>query len=599
MTGWPPRRPGSKLAAGDSPGPGIVILKLIRAGSLLVLAGALAACAQLAPRPPSAPVAAADAQAAPPSEDPQAQLQYHVLVAELASQRNAMEVAAFHYLEAAKLSSNPELAESATRHALLAGNEAQALLAALRWSSLAPEAVPPRELIARNHLRQGRLDALYAECTAIIARHPQGRDEGYREVALLLSADPANATDTDRALAVMQRLVNDDLQRAAAHYAYGLLAVRLGRHELGIQQADAALKIEPDWSEAYLLKLGGQVRAGLYADASRTLALALRRASDPQILRIAYARLLLEAEQTEAATVQYREVLKADETNPDALFALGLLALQAGRNDEAHRQLMTLFESGQRRDEAAWFLAQIEEERGNYPEAYQWYGAVTGGSRVVDALLRRAYTLLKFEGIGRAQTYLADLRQRGVELGPRLYAAEAELYYENRQPSQALARYQAGLDAFPDEPELLYGRAMMHAELDDFAAAETDLRKILAAEPDNPRSLNALGYLLTNHSDRYQEAHDLIARALSLTPDDPAVIDSMGWVQYRLGNLERALELLKQAFARQPDPEIAAHLGEVLWHLGQRQNAKDVWRNALAGAPDHRVLRETVDRLSQ
>ncbi|MGH8561978.1 MAG: tetratricopeptide repeat protein, partial [Nevskiales bacterium] len=477
-----------------------------------------------------------------------------------------------------------------------AGDEDRALLAALRWSSLVPDAVPPRELIARNHLRQGRLDALYAECTAIIARHPEGRDEGFREVALLLSGDPAQA---DPALAVMQRLVNDEPQRAAGHYAYGLLAVRVGRHELGIQQADAALKLERDWSEAYLLKIGAQVRAGQLADARRTHDRALRSSSEPILLRIAYARLLLEAEQSEAAAEQYREVLRKDGSNPDALFALALLSLQANKLDEAYRHLLTLFESGQRRDEAAWFLAQIEEDRGHYREAHTWYGAVTGGNRVVDALLRRAFTLYKTEGIEPAQRYLAELRRRSAELGPRLYTAEAELYYEAGQPARALQRYEAGLREFPEDSDLLYGRGMMRAELGEFATAEQDLRAILAKQPDDARSLNALGYLLSNHSDRYPEAFGYIERALKLTPDDPAVIDSMGWIQYRLGNLERSLELLQDAFKRQPDPEIAAHLGEVLWQLGRRDNAQDVWRTALADNPDHRVLRETVDRLSK
>jgi tetratricopeptide (TPR) repeat protein len=567
----------------------------LRAALLLTLASFAAGCAMLTPPPKPAEAPAAPAVTAPP-EDPQARLQYHVLVAELAAQRNALDVAAAHYLEAAELSGDPELAESATRYALLAEDEDKALLGALRWSSLAPDAVPPRELIARGHLRQGRMDALYAECTAIIARHPDGRDEGFREVALLLSADPAFA---DPALAVMQRLVNDDPQRAAGHYAYGLLAVRVGRHELGIQQADAALKLERDWPEAYLLKMGAQVRASQFKEARSTLDQALARTSDAVLMRLSYARLLLEAERPDEAAEQYRTVLRADSDNPDALYALALLSLQAHKTDQAHAYLLTLFESGQRRDEAAWFLGQIEEERKNYRAAHQWYGAVTGGNRAVDAQLRLAYALYKYQDMARAQAYLAELRERNPELAQRVYAAEAELYFEGGQPSQALQRYEFGLREFPEDADLLYGRAMMHAELGDVQAAEQDLRGLLARQPDDARSLNALGYLLSNHSNRYQEAFDLIDRALKLTPDDPAVIDSMGWVQYRLGNLERSLEFLQKAFGRQPDPEIAAHLGEVLWQLGQRDKAQDVWRTALADNPNHRVLRETVDRLSK
>jgi len=577
-------------------GSGSVVPYPIRAALWVTVASLLGACARVPTTATPAPEAEAVTADVALPEDPKSRLQYHVLVGELAAQRNALDQAAFHYLEAAQLSRDPELAESATRYALLAGDEDMALLAALRWSSLVPDSVPPRELIARNHLRQGRLDALYAESVAIIARHPEGRDEGYREVALLLSSD---ATYADPALAVMQRLVNDEPQRAAGHYAYGLLAVRVGQHDLSIQQADAALALERDWPEAYLLKMGAQVRSGQMAQARQTFDRAMANADDVVLWRLSYARLLLEADQTDAAAEQYREVLLSDSNNPDALYALALLAMQERRLVESYRYLLTLFESGQRRDDAAWFLAQIEEERENYREAYSWYGAVTGGSRVTDAQLRRAYVLYKSDGLVRAQGYLTELGRRNSDLGQRLYAAEAELYFEDGQPVQALQRYEAGLREYPEDPDLTYGRAMMHAELGNIPAAEQDLRGLLEREPNDARSLNALGYLMTNHSDRYQEAHALIERALTLTPDDPAVIDSMGWIQYRLGNLERSLELLQEAFRRQPDPEIAAHLGEVLWQLGQRDKAHDVWRTALADNPSHRVLRETVDRLSQ
>jgi tetratricopeptide (TPR) repeat protein len=546
---------------------------------------------------PLPPASGPDAGGAAVPDDPRERLQYHVLVGELAGQRNALDVAAFHYLEAAQLSQAPELAESATRYALLAGDEDKALLAALRWSTLAPEAVPPRELIARNHLRKGKTEALYTEARAIIARHPEGHDEGFREVALLLSSDPQQA---EPALAVMQRLVNEDAGRAAAHYAYGLQAIRLGRFDLGIEQADAALRLERDWTEAYLLKMGAQVRAGKLPDARKTFDHAHKQSSETTTLRLAYARLLLEAEQAEAAREQYREVLRHDRINADAHFALALLDLQARKADEAYGHLLTLFESGQRRDDAAWFLGQIEDERENYREAYRWYGAVTGGSHVVDALLRKSFMVYKLEGMAPALAALQSLRQHGGGLlGPQLYVAEAELYFEDGQPAQALQRYEAGLKEYPEDLNLIYGRAMAHAELDDFPSAERDLRFILARLPDDARSLNALGYLLSNHTNRYQEAFVLIERALAITPEDPAVMDSMGWIQYRLGNLEGALVLLQEAFKRQPDPEIAAHLGEVLWQLGQRDKANAVWRTALAESPDHRVLRETVDRLSQ
>ncbi len=184
----------------------------------------------------------------------------------------------------------------------------------------------------------------------------------------------------------------------------------------------------------------------------------------------------------------------------------------------------------------------------------------------------------------------------GMQL--QLLLVGADILLQSDQPEAALALYEQGLQAFPDEPDLLYGRSLAHEQLGQVDAAIADLRTMVAQDADDARALNALGYILTNHTDRYEEARGYIARALELRPNDPAVIDSMGWVEFRLGNLDAAAELLRRAYAQFQDPEIAAHLGEVLWQLGERDEARRVWDTALAEHPEHGTLQETVTRLA-
>jgi tetratricopeptide (TPR) repeat protein len=181
----------------------------------------------------------------------------------------------------------------------------------------------------------------------------------------------------------------------------------------------------------------------------------------------------------------------------------------------------------------------------------------------------------------------------------RFYLAEGELLIEADANDEALALYNRALREHPEEPDLLYGRSLVHERLKDMRAAEADLRQILKDDADDARAMNALGYMLTVHTDRLDEARKLVTRALEITPEDAAAIDSLGWIEFRQGRHGEARRLLEKAFSKVKDPEIAAHLGEVLWTLGARDEARAIWEAALTRDPDHRVLRDTVQRLTR
>jgi tetratricopeptide (TPR) repeat protein len=179
----------------------------------------------------------------------------------------------------------------------------------------------------------------------------------------------------------------------------------------------------------------------------------------------------------------------------------------------------------------------------------------------------------------------------------QLYILESDILIHAGDLTAAGALLDRANDEFGDSADLLYARSLLAEKRGDIKGAERDLRRIISIDPDNGAALNALGYVLTNHSKRYLEAQGLIRRALVLSPNDPTVLDSMGWVKFRMGDTQAALGYLEQAYERYPDPEIAAHLGEVLWTLGRRERAIAIWREGLNKDAAHGVLRETVRRL--
>ena len=222
---------------------------------------------------------------------------------------------------------------------------------------------------------------------------------------------------------------------------------------------------------------------------------------------------------------------------------------------------------------------------------------VTPGRDFVTATRRIASLLLAAGRLNEVKEYFARLRSQYPQAQAQLYAIEANALLEAEFYDASLRVLNQALASVPEDTSLQYMRSMVWEKQDDLAQMEADLRAILEREPDNSTVLNALGYTLANRSVRLTEAQQLIARALELQPDEPAILDSMGWVKYRLGEYGEALDYLQQAYAVFPDPEVAAHLGEVLWVTGDSPAAMEIWSSALSNSPDHEVVVEAMQRL--
>jgi tetratricopeptide (TPR) repeat protein len=249
-------------------------------------------------------------------------------------------------------------------------------------------------------------------------------------------------------------------------------------------------------------------------------------------------------------------------------------------------------------DSAHVNLGRIYEERNDPQNALNEYGQVGPGNDYLPAQLRQADILMSNGSTAEASKRLAQARADQPDYTIQLYLIEAETLTNNNQSDRGWQVLSQALKQYPDDLNLLYTRAMLAEKRDDLKQMETDLRAILKREPDNAMALNALGYTLSDRTTRYAEAKELIERAHQLNPEDPAVLDSLGWVNYRLGNLDEAERLLREALERYPDHEVAAHLGEVLWAKGEQREARKVWGKALEQQPDSPVLRSTLKRLT-
>jgi len=527
---------------------------------------------------------------------PAATAQYHVMVGEMAAQRRQPELAAQEFLKALEIQPDPELAMRAASLALSAKNEPLALKAARRWQELAPDESDPREAVARLALRVGKRDEVYKQCEALITGHAGGPAEGFRQVAQVLAQE---ASKKDDALAVMDQLRRKWPEMAGAWHAQSLLALRFGALDLAEQSAREALRRAPESRDSLLLLTGVLVKKGDIAGADATLAELLKPGKDLAELHMGYARLLLEAEQTDVARREFEAALAAKPDLNEARFALGLLELERENLDSAEPHFRKLLEAADFKQRAAYYLGRIEEERKHPEQALTWYEQVTEGDQAIEALTRRAIAFGKLGRLGDARRLLTDMRRELPMYATRFYLTEGELLLDAGAGQDALALYDQALRENPGEGDLLYGRSLVHERLKDVASAEADLRRIIATDADDARAMNALGYMLTVHTERLAEARKLVARALELTPDDAAVIDSMGWIEFRQGRHREARALLEKAFGKVKDPEIAAHLGEVLWTLGERDRARAIWQAGLSKDPEHRVLRDTVQRLDR
>lgn len=522
---------------------------------------------------------------------------YKVLVAEFAVRRGAPAIAVTNYLEVARETKHPELARRAVTLAVFARDNEAALEAAEIWAKAKPDDMDARQIIVAMQVRAGHADRALASLEDLLARDPDHAELHLRALTNLFSREQ----DPEVALAVLRRLADRRPEYTPAQLAFALLAVRanqLPEARAVMERLLASGQMDAAVAQSYLLVLQQQ---GDTAGALAWLKEVLDRRPDDFELRLMYARLLADVRRFDDAFGQFELLLQAQPEQSDVIFALGLLSLQAERVEAAAGYFDRLLALNRGyTDQAHFYLGQIAESRQASAAAMQHYRRVQDtfatADSYLDAQIRIAVLLAHGGQIDEARARLHGMRPHNEGQRVQLALAEGELLADHQRPEDAMAVYDAALDERYDK-NLLYARAMLAEKIDRLDILEADLRAIIAREPDDVEALNALGYTLADRTNRFQEAYQLITRALQLDDSKFHILDSMGWVLFRMGRLDEAANYLKKAQELRNDPEVAVHLGEVLRAMGDKDGARAVLDQALRATPDDRKLLDAIERL--
>ena len=573
---------------------------------------ALAACAEqpLQPAAPQSeqPAAVQQAPAAPkpsvtvrppakprvlPNQELSPAVLFKMLLAEIALQRGQINVAVQSLLEVARETRDPRIAQRATEVAWNARFIRVALETAEIWLAAEPASMQARQVIAALLVNQGRLAEAQPHLAQTLVADPQNVGANFLQLQTLLGRHPDKAA----ALRLTQDLAKPYPKLPEAHYSIAQAAANAGENELALKEVRAALALRPEWEQAALFQ-GQQLQRASNAEALAYYQGYLKRYPRAMDVRLNYARLLVTDQKFAEARGEFQALLKEFPDNPDVSLAVGLLSLQLRDFDAAEAQLLRALETNYKDPDAVrLYLGQANEERKRFDEALRWYGSVTGGEQYVPARSHYAAILAKQGKLAEARKSLQEAGQNAQQR-VQFVQAEAQLLREANDYRGAFEVLGQALESNPGSPELLYDHAMAAEKIDRIDILESNLRQVIKLRPDHAHAHNALGYTLADRNIRLQEAYTLIEQALKLTPEDPFIMDSMGWVLYRMNQHDAALVFLKRAFELRADAEIAAHLGEVLWASGRAEEARKIWDGALKHSPANEVLLATVKKFS-
>ncbi|MGP1676375.1 MAG: tetratricopeptide repeat protein [Burkholderiales bacterium] len=540
--------------------------------------------------PAAAPEQAAAAKPDLPKQDLTEAVLYEYLLAEIAGQRGALGLSAQAYADLAKRTRDPRIARRAAEVALYARMPGAAIEAARIWYETEPSSMQALQTLTSLLIGAKRQE----EALPYLQQLLEGDEgaEGFLKLPRLL----ANSQDKALTLKLVQQLAQPYPQAAQAHFAVAQVAAGAGQSELALTEVRAAAKLKPDWDLPALLEAQLLQRQS-NALALQRLAAFLERHPKAREVRLSYARVLVAEREYTQARAEFQTLSKDFPDNADVVFAVGVLSLQLQDYALAEANFKRLLVLPYRdKNTARLYLGQIAEERKNYPEALRWYEEVTGGEQHLQAQLRYALVLNKQGKLDAARAYLRQVEAGSDQARVQLLLTEAQILRDANRPREAFDLIGNALKSMPDQPELLYDYAMLAEKIERLDLLESNLKKLIGLQPDHAHAYNALGYSLADRNLRLPEAQGLIEKALQLSPDDPFIIDSMGWLMYRMGKNKEALEFLRKAYTARPDPEIAAHLGEVLWVAGEHREAEKIWLDATKKNPGNDALNSTIKR---
>lgn len=527
---------------------------------------------------------------------PKADLLYELMAGEMAGKLGDLDQAAQHYSNAAKITDDPKTAKRATQIALHSKNTELTISAANHWKKLAPS--DPQVYSTLGALYLGENDVLKAteNLDTYIRFYKSSPDNGFNAISVLMF----NAKESKVRQEVMSNLVIKNEKNAYAHFNHGNVALLEEDYKLAVKAANKALELTPGWTMAKTLRAKANFEDGNMKLALQDMKELVQVEPEQNEFRTTYARMLIEDGQLNESRKQFKFLLDKNPKNMDLVKTIALLNFNLEQYDEAKRYFKKLLAAGKDDHENNYYLGRVAEAQSRDADAISKYKKVYRGSHFLAAQIRVAELHYKSNSLEKAVDHLEKVRTSSIkeDIRVNLFLAQGELFFKSKNYQRGMNLYDRALMQYQDNSDLLYSRALMAEKIGRIDFLERDLNAILDKDPNHASALNALGYTWVDHDLNLEKGLEYIERALELRPEDPAIIDSMGWAHYKLGNYQQAEIYLRKAMSIFPDGEIAAHLIELMLSAGKNQEAYKVYNQAIELSPDDENLQKMKERLT-
>ncbi len=517
---------------------------------------------------------------------------YQAIISELGAQRGDLGEAGDNYFGLAMQTRDLGIIQRAVQFASV-NNDVNALMQlGLLWAEVDPTAARPHLMLSFQFLEAGNFQQALSHMTRVIEL---GGEIDFS--ALAARTGQLDRRTRSTLIENLRPLVEEFADQTSVRVALVQLLAQNGEFDQALKEFESLEELSQ--SNPRMVMLHAQIlqRAGDIEAALEVMSDGVVLFADDKTLRLSYARLLIQNESFEEAQEQFALMLVQDPQDWETLFSMGLLDIEMEEYESAASRFRQLVSVDQRADESQYYLGIVNEQLEDIEQAIVHYREVRIGTQNFLAAQQQATRLsIGLGNIEEAHAHLSRLSRGQPRLEVLFNTIESGALIQAGLPEEAQTLLDRALNKYPNETDLLFARVLLYDSLGDQAGSEKDLRQIILMKPDDSRALNHLGYMLADQTERYEEALELLERAIAISPEDPAIIDSLGWAQYKLGRYDEALTNLRRAFAVFPDHEVASHVGEVLWVMGRREEAVDVWREALETRPDSELIKEVVER---
>ena len=518
---------------------------------------------------------------------------YLLLSGEIAAQRGRFDVTLVNYMKAAQQSRDLGVIERTMRIAQsLNADNAQQQLAAL-WLEVAPDNMQAHRISAIQAVKKNELETALSHMEQIM---DLGGDADFDSLAAMAGNLPPE--QQQELLDLYQKLEQRHPDNPELQYSIALLLKVTGEPQQALAKLAPLLDSKPDFQPALILKGDLLYQTDQKQQALDHLRANTRQFPDNRQMGTLYGRMLIGEGELQTAQNEFRRLVNRFPDVPGLRLSYALVALENDQIALAEEELTRLIEQGHHSDEAHYYLGRIADEENENEQAIGYYRNVEKGNYFFPALARASELMAEQGELDEALANIREIRKNNPDQDENFRLLEINLLLDRDHDERALQAANEALKSFPGNVRIRYARAMLLDSMDKPEQAEADLRTIIEEQPDNAVALNALGYILTTRTDRLDEARDYIERALAIDPENPAILDSMGWVLYLQGNTDESLSYLSRAWEAYADPEVAAHYGEALWQTGNQEQARSIWREGFEQDPDHPILTETVERLT-